>query len=247
MNVIILCAGYATRLYPLTEKQPKPLLTVADKPIIEYLLTDIATIDDVDKVYVITNDKFASHFEKWNSTFDYLYPIEVINDNTKSNDDRLGAIGDIKFTIQEKDIADDILIVAGDNIFDLDLKDFISFARGKKPYTTIAAFDIKDRELAKRYGLVELNDEHQVMDFKEKPAEPQTTLASLGLYYYSERTITLLSKYIAEGNNTDQPGNFIAWLAKNDPVFSYTFDGSWFDIGDFKSLEKANEFYSNNM
>jgi glucose-1-phosphate thymidylyltransferase len=243
MKVIILCAGYATRLYPLTENQPKPLLTVGGKQIIQYIIDDLDEINEVDVIYIVTNNKFASHFEAATEHFKSKKEIKIVNDKTMSNDDRLGAIGDIFFTIEQNSINDDLLIIAGDNIFDLRLADFIAFARQHSPNGTIAAFDVKDRELAKKYGLVKINDVAQITDFQEKPTNPETTLASLGLYYYPRVMVSLFEKYITEGNNPDQPGNFVAWLIKHYAAFAYTFDGLWFDIGDFQSLEKADKYF----
>jgi len=245
MKVILLCAGYATRLYPLTENKPKPLLPVADKPIIQYALEDIQKIDEVDSVYIVTNDKFASHFEEVKASLGCSKPIEIVNDMTISNDDRLGAIGDIAFTIKEKQIDDDILIVAGDNIFDLQLTEFIDFAKKQAPHGTIAAYDVEDIELAKKYGLVKIDASCKIVDFQEKPQNPDTTLASLGLYYYPKSMVPFIQQYIDEGNNTDQPGNFVVWLIANHAAFAYAFNGIWFDIGDFKSLEKADVYFKN--
>ncbi|MBU1862296.1 MAG: nucleotidyltransferase family protein [Candidatus Omnitrophica bacterium] len=245
MKVVVLCAGYATRLYPLTKDRPKPLLHVADRPIIEYILIESKKLREVDSIYIVTNSKFTHVFEKWKKNFSFAIPIEIINDQTVSNDDRLGAIGDLHYAIAEKHIDDDVLVVAGDNLFDLNINNFFSFAETKKPYVTIAAFDIKDTERAKRYGLVELNDEQQVINFREKPQLPSTTLVSLGLYYFPQNTLPLLKKYMSEGNNLDQPGHYITWLANTYKVFAYTFDGSWFDIGDFESLQQADTFYRN--
>jgi glucose-1-phosphate thymidylyltransferase len=243
MKVILLCAGYATRLYPLTEDTPKPLLPVADKPIIQYLLDDLKTIDAVDAIYIVTNDKFAGHFEKWCSAFEYPKKIQVINDKTTTNENRLGAIGDIHFTIKKVQIDDDLLIIAGDNIFDLKLHDFIAYAEQHSPAGTIAAYDVKDRELAKKYGLVKIDNCGTIIDFQEKPKNPDTTLASLGLYFYPRPMLRLIDRYIKEGNNPDQPGNFVAWISKKEAVYSYVFDGIWFDIGDFTSLENANSYF----
>ncbi len=244
MKGIILCAGYATRLYPLTKDKPKPLLPVAGRPIIEFLIEDLEKIDGLEEVYIVTNDKFASTFEDWAKNCDTKIDFKVINDMTTDNDNRLGAIGDILYVVKKENLDDDTIIIAGDNIFDLSLPDFVSYSQSVAPAATIAAYDVKDVELAKKYGLLVLNDDKKVIEFQEKPKEPKTTLASLGLYYYPKQVVQLLQKYVDEGNNTDQPGNFVAWLHKESAVYGYAFDGSWFDIGDFKSLEKANEFFS---
>ena len=245
MKVVLLCAGFATRLYPLTLNKPKPLLPVAGKPIIEYFLEDIKRIKKVDTVYIVTNNKFADTFARWKDTFQFSLPIIIINDHTMSNDDRLGAIGDLRYTIQQGHIDDDVLVVAGDNLFDLDIVDFYTFAEHKKPYASIAVFDVKSIEQAKKFGLVELNEEGQVIDFQEKPPEPRTTLASLALYFYPQEILKRIDTYIEEGNNPDQPGHFAAWLSRCSKVYAYSFDGHWFDVGDFDALERANIFYKN--
>lgn len=245
MKVILLCAGYATRLYPLTKDKPKPLLTVAEKPIIGYLLDGLSAIDEIETIYIVTNDKFASHFTEWAHSFSYSKEIVIVNDHTLNNEDRLGAIGDIDYTIEQNHIDDDLLIIAGDNIFDLDLKDFLSVARSREPHATIAAYDVKDTTLARQYGLVKIDDSGMVIDFQEKPQDPQTTLASLGLYFYPRGLVALIEAYIQEGNNPDQPGNFVAWISKRESVYSYVFDGVWFDIGDFDSLKNANTHFKN--
>jgi len=245
MKVILLCAGYATRLYPLTLDKPKPLLSVAGKPIIEYLLENIIQIKKIDAVYIVTNNKFADIFKDWENEFQFPLPIIIINDKTMSNDDRLGAIGDLYYTIQQSHIDDDVLVIAGDNLFDLNMIDFCNFAEKNKPYASIAVFDVKHKDLARKYGLVELNNEGQVIDFKEKPEKPRTTLASLALYFYPQETIKFIEKYIHEGNNPDQPGHYAAWLSRCYKVYAYPFDGHWFDVGDFDSLEKANLFFKN--
>ncbi len=241
MKVILLCAGYATRLYPLTKDKPKPLLEVGYKPIIDYLTDGIMEVEGVDGIFVVTNDKFYGGFSEWAEG----KGVEVVNDGTTANDNRLGAIGDILFVIEKYSVSDDILIIAGDNIFDLSLRDFISYAESKSPAGVIAAYDVKDIELAKKYGLLVVDIENRVIEFQEKPENPKTTLASLGLYFYPKHIIDMMKKYVDEGNNPDQPGNFVAWLYKREDVFAYVFDTAWFDIGDFKSLEEADRYYKN--
>ena len=243
MKAVLLCAGYATRLYPLTKDRPKPLLAVADKAILEYIVDELSTLDDIDSIYIVTNDKFASHFESWKQAYSSPKTIEIVNDNTASDETKLGAIGDIHFTLKAKETDDDVIVIAGDNIFDLRIRDFIDFAREHKETATIAAYDVKDKDLAKKYGLVKIDDSAKIIDFQEKPQKPETTLASLGLYYYPRDMVKLIFQYVEEGNNADQPGNFVSWLSRKKDVFTYVFDGVWFDIGDFKSLEKADLYF----
>ena len=242
MEAIILAAGYATRLYPLTENTPKPLLNIAGKPLIEHIIRKLEEVNLVSRVYIITNERFEHQFKKWLSSFDGKKPIEIINDGTKNNEDRLGALGDIYFLINLRKVRDDILIVAGDNLFDLSLQDVVYFFRKRKS-NLIVLHDVKEIELAKKYGIVELEGT-TVINFEEKPAAPKSTLASTGIYLFPRRTLSLIEKYISQGNNPDKTGNFIEWLHKRDIVQSYVTDKRWFDIGSLEELEKVNKHYN---
>lgn len=241
MEAVILAAGYATRLYPLTENTPKPLLDVAGKPIIEHIIKKLEEIDQIKKIYIVTNDKFEKHFKEWLVSYDAKKSIEIINDGTKSNEDRLGALGDIHYVISSKELDDDIILVAGDNLFELSLVDVINFFKKRKS-NVIVLHDVKDLELAKHYGVVEVNN-NQVINFEEKPISPKSTLASTGIYLFPKKTISLIKKYIVQGNNPDKTGNFIEWLHKRETVYSYVTDKNWYDIGSIKQLEKANKYY----
>lgn len=242
MEAIILAAGYATRLSPLTDKLPKSLLNVAGKPIIEHIIRKLEEIELLDKTYIITNDKFEQYFRKWLSSFEAKKPIEIINDGTRSNEDRLGALGDIHFAIESKNLSNDIMVVAGDNLFELSLADVANFFKKRKT-NVIVLYDVKDFELAKLYGIVEVDTNNIVVNFEEKPISPKSTLASTGIYLFPKKTIELIKKYIAQGNNPDKTGNFIEWLHKRDSVNSYVTDKKWYDIGSIEQLEKANRYY----
>lgn len=241
MDVIILAGGYATRLYPITENTPKPLLNVAQKPILEHIIHKLEKIELIKKIYIVTNDKFEHHFRNWLGNFDTEKPIEIINDGTKNNNDRLGALGDVHFTITTKNIDNEIIVIAGDNLFELSLHDVVNFFKKMKS-NVIVLYDVKDFELAKQYGVVEVNN-NIVVNFEEKPISPKSTLASTGIYLFPKKTIDLIRKYISQGNNPDKTGNFIEWLHKRDIVYSYITDKKWYDIGSFEQLEKANKYY----
>jgi len=241
MDAIILAAGYATRLYPLTEKMPKSLLTVAGKPIIEHIINKLDEVNSINKIYIVTNDKFEHSFKKWLSNFDAQNPIEIINDGTKSNDDRLGALGDINHTIISKNLSGDLIVVAGDNLFELSLEDVSNFFKKRKS-NVIVLYDVKDFELAKHYGIVEISN-NIVTNFVEKPVTPKSTLSSTGIYLFPKKTISLIKKYIAQGNNPDKTGNFIEWLHKREVISSYITNKKWYDIGSLEQLEKANKYY----
>ena len=242
MDAIILAAGYATRLYPLTENTPKPLLNVAGKPIIEYIIKKLDEVNSVDKIYVVTNSKFENHFREWLNKFSAEKPIEIINDGTKNNEDRLGALGDIDHVISLKNIDNELVVVAGDNLFEVSLKDIANFFKKRKS-SVIVLYDIRDFELAKSYGIVEVSN-NIVINFEEKPIAPKSTLASAGIYFFPRKTTPLIRKYIAQGNSRDKTGNFIEWLHKRETVYSYITDKKWYDIGSIEQLEKANRYYT---
>lgn len=241
MDAIVLAAGYGTRLYPLTENTPKPLLNVAGKPIIEHIIRKLEEVNALNKIYIVTNDRFEQHFRKWLDNFDALKPIEIINDGTANNEDRLGALGDMHLAINTKDMSDDLIVVAGDNLFELSLSEAANFFKNRKS-NVIVLHDVKDIELAKHYGIVEINN-NLVVNFEEKPINPKSTLASTGIYIFPKKTIALIKKYIAQGNNPDKTGSFIEWLHKRDKVHSFVTDKKWYDIGSLEQLEKANRHY----
>jgi len=241
MDSIILAAGYATRLHPLTENTPKPLLKVAEKPLIEHILNKLEELDIINKIYIVTNDKFEDNFKKWLHNFDAKKPIEIVNDGTKSNDDRLGALGDIHYTIKTKNIKEDILVVAGDNLFELSLQEIVNIFK-KKGHNVIVLHDVKDLELAKNYGVVTVEN-NIVINFEEKPISPKSTLISTGIYLFPRKTLSLINKYISQGNNPDKSGSFIEWLHKRDKVYAYITNETWYDIGNFEQLEQANKHF----
>jgi glucose-1-phosphate thymidylyltransferase len=241
MDAIILAAGYGTRLYPLTKDTPKPLLNVAEKPMMEHIIRNLNQIKDINKIYVVTNDKFENHFKEWLHNFDTETPIEIINDGTKTNEERLGALGDVHHVINAKNLDHDLIVVAGDNLFELPLVDVFNFFRKKKS-NVIVLHDVKDIDLAKHYGVVEVEN-NIVVNFEVKPVSPKSTLASTAIYLYPKKTISLIKKYIAQGNYSDKAGNFLEWLHKREKVYAYITEKKWYDIGNLEQLEKANKYY----
>lgn len=243
MKCILLCAGYATRLFPLTENFPKALLEIGGRPLLDYILDEVNTLDEVSDIYVITNAKYAAHFEEWANKKNNIKPITVINDLTHSNDDRLGAIGDIQYTIDKMQIKDDLLIIAGDNLFSFKLKDVIEF---QKKYGTpvVCAQEFTDMELLKGFGVAEIDAENTMINCEEKPEHPKSNLGVWAEYVYPEFVIDMIDTYIKEGNNKDAPGNLVSWLYKKTPVKVFKFEGECFDVGTHESLKKVNELYS---
>jgi glucose-1-phosphate thymidylyltransferase len=229
MKALILAAGYATRLRPLTDAIPKQLLPVGGRPMVDWILDRIEETS-ADEVHLVTNARFAADFERWAEDKD----VVVHNDGTTSNEDRLGAIGDIRFV----GLDDDLLVIAGDNLFDYSLADYEAYWREREG-SCVAVLDVGDRELAKKYGIVDVDEDDRVIGFVEKPADPPTTLCATATYLYTREHARLIATYLAEGNPPDQPGNYIAWLHRLAPVYAYRFEGEWYDIGDRTQLLEA--------
>ncbi len=242
MKALILAAGYGTRLYPLTEDKPKPLLPVAGRPMIEHILEKIEAIEELDKIYVVTNEKFAGHFRHWRDTYLSRKEIKIINDATTSDENKRGAIGDMQLVIEEEEINDDLLVVAADNLFQFHLGDFLSFFQEKG--AAVGLYDFRDREAVKRYSIVEIDENKKILSFQEKPSQPRTTLIAICLYLFPREKLSLISQYLQEGNNPDAPGFYIAWLHQREPVYGFVFEGKWYDIGDLQCYEEANREYS---
>jgi glucose-1-phosphate thymidylyltransferase len=236
MKALILAAGYATRLYPLTETAAKPLLPVGDRPMLDYLLERIRAVDAVDAIHVVTNHKFAGAFTEWAATRDVI----VHDDGTTSEDDRLGAIGDIEFVVDSAELAgDDLLVVAGDNLFDYSLADFVAWWQTKDDASAVVLYDVGDLELVKKYSSVDVDGDDRLLAFTEKPDNPTSTLIATAAYLYHRSHVPLLHTYLAEGNAPDQPGRFLAWLVPRAPVYGYAARGEWRDIGDAAQLLEA--------
>ncbi len=245
MKVLILAAGYATRLYPLTLTQPKPLLPVAGKPMIEYVLDNLAPIGGIDRVYVVTNAKFAGQFQTWADDYGVRAQLNftIINDGSTDDTNKLGAIGDLHLVLQREKVDDDLIVVAGDNLFSQSVKAFGDLCREKNT-PVLGLYDVGSLEQAKKYGVVSVNAGGQITSFVEKPPQPASTLIGIALYFYPRSTLPLIHQYIAEGNNPDQPGRLIQWLYPRLPVFTWTVPGLWYDIGSKETLEEANRIFA---
>jgi glucose-1-phosphate thymidylyltransferase len=246
MNVLILAAGYATRLYPLTEKKAKPLLEVAGKPMMEWVIDNLATIDNLEKVYVVTNAKFAADFQAWADGYNQTHAklaFEIINDGSTSDADKLGAIGDINLVISRANLAaNDLIVVAGDNLFSESLADFGRFC-AEKNQPVLGVYDVGSLEQAKKYGVVAVDGSGVITSFEEKPAEPKSTLIGIALYFYPKEAVAMIPTYLAAGNNPDQPGRFVQWLYPRTAVQTWQVPGTWFDVGSKETLEEANRIF----
>ena len=246
MKLVILAAGYATRLYPLTLNQPKPLLPVAGKPMLEHVLDNISTIRAIDHAYVVTNAKFVSHFEKWAEGYrrpNLNFGFTIVNDKSTDDSNKLGAIGDLHLVLTQYKINEDIIVVGGDNLFSHDLGAFGDACRDKNAPVT-GVYDVGDLEQIKKYNAIDIDENDRITFFEEKPKEPKSTLTGIALYFYPASTLPLIHEYISEGNNPDQPGRLVQWLYSRVPFYVWRVPGLWFDVGSIETLEEANRVFS---
>ncbi|MBU1113195.1 MAG: nucleotidyltransferase family protein [Candidatus Omnitrophica bacterium] len=242
MKVVVLAAGYGTRLYPLTRHLAKPLIPINKKPMINFLFEKIAALEKeftVDEIRVVVNKKFYKDFLNWKKRF--KIKAKILNDGSMSPDDRLGAIKDMKFAF--RNTKTDWLVLGGDNLFDDNLFGFLKFAKKKSPDPSIGLYDIKSRLEAKRFGIVKLNQARRIVDFEEKPKKPASTLAASCIYFFPRQSLRLLDQFVRQNQNVDASGRYIAWLAKKAKVFGYILKGRWVDIGHFNSLKLAEKIF----
>ncbi|MBQ9674351.1 MAG: nucleotidyltransferase family protein [Bacteroidaceae bacterium] len=241
MKCLFLAAGYATRLYPLTENFPKPLLEVAGKPILDWLIDDMTQSGLVDEFIVISNHKFAHIFEDWAANHSQL-SIKVIDDGTSSNETRLGAVKDIQFAIEQLQLDDNILVMAGDNLLDFSLADFIRYAIGKQATCIMRYYEANEARLHKS-GVAEVAADDRVLSFVEKPAEPRSHWCVPAFYYYIREDSHKIQQSIDSGCGTDAPGSFISWLCGHTNVYAWEMPGQRYDIGNLESYEQVKRVF----
>lgn len=236
MKVVILAAGYATRLRPLTDSVAKPLLPIAGRPMLDWMLDRIGEVAQADAVHLVTNSRYAPDFRCWAEP----HGVIVHDDGTSTNEERLGAIGDLWLVVKRAELlGDDLLVVAGDNLFDFSLAAYVEWWRGKGVASAVALYDCGDLELATHYGIVEIAEDGRIEHFVEKPSDPPSTLAATATYLYHREHVPLIGRYLEEGHAPDQAGSLIAWLYRREPVYGYRFEGSWLDIGNLDQLREA--------
>ena len=240
MKCLILAAGYATRLYPLTENFPKPLLEVGGKTILDWLVDDIDTAGLVDEYVVISNHKYAPHFEAWAAT--KTMKVMVVDDGTESNETRLGAVKDIQFAIEALNLDDDMLVIAGDNVLSFSLTRFVQYAKEKNSSCIMRYYEASEQKLTK-CGVVETDEQDRILSMEEKPAQPKSYWCCPPFYYYTQADAKLVAKGIEAGCGTDAPGSYIAWLCTQTPVFAMEMPGKRFDVGNLESYNKIKEEY----
>jgi glucose-1-phosphate thymidylyltransferase len=237
LKAVILAAGYATRLRPLTDDVPKHLLPVGGRPMLDWVLDRVREVQDVDAVHLVTNSRFAPGFARWAEQ----HGVAVHDDGTSSNADRLGAVGDLGLVIEAAGLEEDELVVlAGDNLFEFSLPRFVDWWRAKpQPASAVPLHDVGDPQLATLYGIAETAADDRIMSFVEKPSDPRSTLASTLIYLLPPAHVRLVATYLDEGQSPDNAGSFLGWLAHSEPVYGYRFEGAWYDIGDHDQLLEA--------
>ena len=240
MKCLILAAGYATRLYPLTENFPKPLLKIGEKTILDWLLDDIHASGKVNEYIVVTNHKFAHHFEAWADS--RTLPITVVDDGTGSNETRLGAVCDIQFAIDQLKLGDDLLIIAGDNVLDFSLTRFIAYAQEKNTSCTMRYYEPDENKLHKT-GVSEIDEADRLLSMEEKPANPKSHWCTPPFYFYKAADVKRIKEAIADGCGTDAPGSLVAWMCQHSTLHSMEMPGSRYDIGNLESYEKVQRDY----
>lgn len=242
MRIVILSAGYGTRLYPLTLKAAKPLIPVNDKPIINFLIDKIDILRKhfpIEEVKIVVNNKFYKDFLAWKKK--YKTKVKIFNDGSNSPDDRLGAIKDMSLAVMGKKT--DWLVLGGDNLFEDNLVKFVKFAFDKKPYPCVGLYDVKRKKLASRFGVAVLNKRKRMVNLQEKPKRPSSTIVASCVYFFPEQSLDLLDSFISRNRDVDVLGKYIEWLVEETKVFGWLFGGKWIDIGHFDSLKEAEKTF----
>ena len=244
VNVIVLAAGYGTRLYPLTLNTPKPLLAVGGKAILERILGKVGEVPAVETILLVTNDRFVGHFEAWRRGFHWSRPIEILNDGTTTNENRLGAVGDIYFALKQKGIDAEVLVVGGDNLFEFDLNKTWGFFR-QQGSSVVGLYDMVDKaKVAGLYGVVSVDETSRIIGFQEKPKDPKSALISTAIYFFTKQDLETLRLYIEEANSPDNLGDFVRYLIERQTVYGYVFREEWFDIGSHDQYKTADAYFS---
>ena len=242
MKCLVLAAGYATRLYPLTENFPKPLLEVNGKTILDYLLDDIDQAKCINEYIIVSNHKFINHFNEWAYNKKLSSKITIIDDGTTSNDNRLGAVVDINLAIEKLKINEDLMVIAGDNLLDFSLTEFINYYEEKKE-TCIMRYYEENKEKIKKSACVLINDSDLVLNMEEKPIEPKSNWCVPPFYIYSSKVVKMVSKALNDGCKYDAPGSFINYLYDKEKVYAFEMPGKRYDIGTLENYENICNMY----
>ena len=244
MKAVVLAGGYARRMWPLTKNRPKHLLPVAGRPMLDYVMASLESVPMLEEIFISTNMRFQNQFKEYLNTLNTEKKIDLFVEDTRSEEEKLGSVGALGYLIRENNLNEELLVIGGDNIFSFRMMDFIEYFYAKKA-NTIALYDIGSKEKARLYGVVRINEECRIIDFQEKPADPQSTLVSTACYVFTRKGVQNVIRYLEEGNDPDKMGHFIEWLYRHDDVNGFVFKGAWFDIGSLDSYEAAKKYFSN--
>ena len=240
MKVLILAAGYGTRLYPLTKNIPKPLLPIGERTLLDCLVKKIDKLKSMTETILVTNEKFFGVFQDWKEQRkDFSHPVTIVNDATTTPENRLGAMGDVQLVLKQYRPKEDLLVIGGDNLFDETLEAFLSFALAKKPKVTIGVYDIRSQERAKTFGVVQMDSQNRVTAFFEKPSQPPSTLIAMCLYFFPMETLPYVAEYLNQTKSSDTTGDYIHWILGKDVIYGFKFGGKWYDIGSIEAYHEA--------
>jgi glucose-1-phosphate thymidylyltransferase len=240
MKAIILAAGYGTRLYPLTKNRAKAMLPIRGKPIIEHIVSKVHTVKGIDEIIIVTNHQFFHQFRSWAQSFVSLIPLRLVDDGVNAYNDRLGALNDLLFVCEQENIAEDVLVIGGDNLFSFSLEEFVRFTQTRRTESVIGLFNMNGKYRPARFGVAEINDQNRVVKFYEKPQKRNgSTLVSMCFYFFPARALPKLKEYVNADNNVENIGSCIEWLIRKESVYGYTFNGEWVDVGDADSYTDA--------
>ena len=243
MKVLILAAGYGTRLAAVIKDTPKPLIPINSKPLIDHIIYQLKSESSITEVVVVSNNKFYGQFLEWSKTHKEIR-VRVVNDGTNSPEERLGSVGDIHFVWKREQELDDWLVIGGDTLFDQSSVDFMKFAFKKSPDITIGVYDIFDKKAATKFGVIGLDGNQKVISFEEKPAAPKYSLITMCFYYFPKSTLSYLQEYLGQSKALDAAGSYIQWLSQKKNVYGFQFNGKWYDIGSVESLNEAQKYFN---
>lgn len=244
ITALILAGGYATRLYPVTLNVSKPLLAIGKKTIIDFSLQQLNKIKEIKEIFVITNDKFYRDYCIWKRSVTSTKKITIMSDRTKSEKTKLGSVGDMYYALRNKKIKNDLLVIGGDNIFENYLFNFVKFSQRKSPAISIGVYDVGSKVRAKRYGVVKINTQNQILGFLEKPMRPPSSFIAMCLYFFPKETLAFFKEYVEKLKlDTDKAGFYIRWLLEKTKMYGFQFKGLWLDIGQMDTYKKAQQYF----
>lgn len=242
MKALVLAAGYGTRLYPLTRDRPKPLLPIGGRPLLDRLVENLGRVEQLEAIWTVTNGRFEGDFRSWAERVRRRLPVplHVISDGTTEPEERLGAVGDIAYAIERAEPEDDLLVAAGDNLFEFEIQAMVRAAQGDpRADAVVAVEERRSRDRLRRGGVAEVDDEGRIRRFVEKPEEPGSRTAAAPLHLYRRRTLPLVRRYVESGGEADAPGHFLEWLVPRRPVRAWRMPADRHDIGTPESFRET--------